>query len=97
MLPENTKEDIMFLGGKDYLPLFCSLTDTIQSRKIVFFNSMSAPRLNGCTFIRFKTTTRTNWHYECANAIIDGRFANDGRTGETQRFCDGLDGRTLDR
>ena len=21
---------------------------------------------------RFETTTRTNWHYECANALIDG-------------------------
>ncbi len=72
MLPGNTKEDVVFLGGKDYLPLFCSLTDTIQSRKIVFFNSASVPWSNGCTFKRFETTTRTNWHYECANAILDG-------------------------
>jgi hypothetical protein len=56
----------------DYLPLFCSLTDTVHSRKIVFFNSASVPRSTGRTFKRFKTTTRTNWHYECANAILEG-------------------------
>ena len=69
MLPSNTKSDIVFFGGKDYLPLFCSLTDMISSRKIVFFNSANAPRFNGCTLRRFETTTRTNWHYECANAV----------------------------
>ena len=72
MLPDNTKSDIVFFGGKDYLPLFCSLTDAISSKKIVFFNSETAPRLDGCTLIRFETTTRTNWHYECANAVLDG-------------------------
>jgi hypothetical protein len=72
MLPDDTENDIVFFGGKDYLPLFCSLTDTNRSRKIVFFNSTSIPRLNGCTLKRFETTTRTNWHYECANAFLDG-------------------------
>jgi hypothetical protein len=72
MLPDDTENDIVFFGGKDYLPLFCSLTDTIRGRKIVFFNSASAPRFNGYTFRRFETTTRTNWHYEGANALIDG-------------------------
>jgi hypothetical protein len=71
MLPDNTEDDIVFFGGKDYLALFCSLTDTIHSRKIVFFNSASTPHFKGCTFTRFETTTRTNWHYECANALID--------------------------
>jgi hypothetical protein len=72
MLPGNTTMDIVFFGGKDYLPLFCSLTDTIRSKKIVFFNSANVPRFNGCTFRRFETTTRTNWHYECARAFLDG-------------------------
>ncbi len=72
MLRGDTEDDIVFFGGKDYLPLFCSLTDTNRSRKIVFFNSANAPRLNCCTLRRFETTTRTNWHYECANAFLDG-------------------------
>jgi hypothetical protein len=75
MLPDDTQDDIVFFGGKDYLPLFCSLTDTIRSRKTVFFNSSSVPRLDGCTLKRFETTTRTNWHYECANAFLDGTIS----------------------
>jgi hypothetical protein len=71
-MAEDTTNEIVFLGGKDYLPLFCSLTETISSEKIVFFNSALMPRYSGCTFRRFETTTRTNWHYECANAFVDG-------------------------
>jgi len=74
MLPDDTENDIVFFGGKDYLSLFCSLTDTIRGRKIVFFNSASVPRFNGYTFRRFETTTRTNWHYECANAFLNGEI-----------------------
>jgi hypothetical protein len=72
LMPSDPEDDIVFFGGKDYLPLFCSLTDSIRGRRIVFFNSASVPRINGYTFTRFETTTRTNWHYECANAFIDG-------------------------
>jgi hypothetical protein len=72
MLSDDRNEDIIFFGGKDYLPLFCSLTDTVRSRKIVFYNSASPLLLNGCTLKRFDTTTRTNWHYECANAFLEG-------------------------
>jgi hypothetical protein len=71
MLPDNTKRDIVFFGGKGYLPLFCSLTDTIPNKKMCF-NSATVPRFDACTFRRFETTTRTNWHYECAKAILDG-------------------------
>jgi hypothetical protein len=31
MLPDNSEEDIPFFGGKDYLPLSCSLTGFDQS------------------------------------------------------------------
>ncbi len=72
MLPTETKEDILFFGGKDYLPLFCSLTETVRGNRIVFYNSASAPQPNRCQVRRFETATRTNWHYECANAFLDG-------------------------
>jgi hypothetical protein len=72
MLPDNTEDDIVFFGGKEYLPLFCLLTDRIRSRKIVFFNSATTPQFSNCTLRRFETATRTNWHYKCANAFLDG-------------------------
>lgn len=71
MLPE-TANDVVFLGGKDYLPLFCALSSAVRGRKTVFYNSRSVPDAPGCKLERFETSARTNWHYECANALISG-------------------------
>jgi hypothetical protein len=79
MLPDKTDEDILFFGGKDYLRLFCSLTAAIRSKKTAFYNSARLPQADGCTLERFETTTRTNWHYECANAFLDGTLIIKGR------------------
>jgi hypothetical protein len=68
-------EEIVFLGGKDYLPLFCRLTASLPVKKTVFFNSVDRPELpDGFSPLRFRTTTRTNWHYECARALIAGKI-----------------------
>ena len=71
MLPESA-DDVVFLGGKDYLPLFCELTSSERGRKTVFYNSRTIPEAQGCRLERFETATRTNWHYECASALIEG-------------------------
>ena len=70
MLPANTTKPVLFFGGKDYVPLFCSLTEHVKGPRVLFYNSTNAPAAPGCTLKRFSTTTRTNWHYECANAFI---------------------------
>jgi hypothetical protein len=72
LLPGDIDKDMVFFGGLDYLPLFCSLTNIGQGRKTVFFNSKRTPQCNGYTFRRFETAARTNWHYECARAFLDG-------------------------
>jgi hypothetical protein len=72
MLPGRTTNPIVFLGGKDYLALFSRLTQGISGQKIVFYNSAVEPAVPGCLLRRFETATRTNWHYECANALIAG-------------------------
>jgi hypothetical protein len=72
MLAQDEEEPILFFGGKDYLPLFVRLTANVQSERIVFFNSAQAPQMNAGRAIRFRTTTRTNWHYECVNAFLSG-------------------------
>lgn len=74
MLPPGTDEQVLFLGGKDYLPLFTRLTAPLRSERIVFYNSATVPDAPGCRLVRFPTTTRTNWHYECANALLRGDF-----------------------
>ena len=66
-------EEIVFLGGKDYLPLFCRLTAALKGCKTVFFNSADRPDLPASfTPVRYRTSTRTNWHYECARKISAG-------------------------
>lgn len=72
MLPNGTQDDVVFFGGKDYLPLFCALTSAVQGRRTVFYNSGVEPAAAGCHLQRFETATRTNWHYECAKAFLDG-------------------------
>ncbi len=73
MLPDEGG-DIIFLGGKAYLPLFCELTKNYRGRKIVFFNSDTVPQLSG-GFVarRYETDVRTNWHYACAKDIVSGK------------------------
>ncbi len=75
MLSVATYEPIVFFGGKDYVDLFCTLTAHIETPKAVFYNSPTVPPASGCRLVRFHTTTRTNWHYECARAFIEGGMA----------------------
>ena len=70
MLQMSLDEPIVFLGGKDYIPLFCTLTKSVVGKRIVFYNSAQPPAAPGCVLERFETPTRTNWHYECAKEII---------------------------
>lgn len=66
-------DDIVFLGGKDYLPLFCSLTKQNPAQKVIYYNSIMTPSLPlGYRAAKYATNTRTNWHYECADALISG-------------------------
>lgn len=75
MLPANTTDKIVFLGGKDYISLFCDLTSQIQSEKYLFYSSAIAPDKHDFISKKFETKTRTNWHYECANALINEKIS----------------------
>ena len=72
MLANDINDEIVFFGGKDYLALFGALTNGITGKKLVFFNSQIRPVLHGVTLKHFLTRRRTNWHYECASAFLDG-------------------------
>lgn len=74
MLPLDTVEPIVFFGGQEYASLFASLTADITAPKTVFYNSAHRPELPGCLSVRFPTTTKTNWQYECAKAFLDGKL-----------------------
>ncbi len=66
-------DDVVFLGGKDYIPLFCRLSADNRGAKTVFFKAAQTPPLpTGFRALRFQTRTRTNWHYDCARALVAG-------------------------
>ncbi|MDE0053114.1 MAG: hypothetical protein OXP28_05585 [Gammaproteobacteria bacterium] len=72
MLPTERAGRIVFVGGEKYVGLFDALTDGSAGKRVIFYNSDRALVVQGCSCVRFETTTRTNWHYECAKALIDG-------------------------
>jgi hypothetical protein len=74
LLPDEGDE-ITFLGGKEYLPLFFKLTAPLRADKTVIYNSARPPVLpSGFKAVRYETSTRTNWHYECARDLVAGRL-----------------------
>lgn len=78
MLPRNCNDDLIFLGGKDYLPLFCKLSSNYAGKKFVFYNAKIKPEAPSCELIKYHTSTRTNWHYECAKAFLSGEVTTRG-------------------
>jgi hypothetical protein len=74
MLPTDSDDNLVFFGGKDYLPLFCALSQAYRGERFVFYNSAVEPSTPGCTLIRYQTTTRTNWHYGCAKDFVAGKI-----------------------
>ncbi len=72
MLPPDTTEPVTFFGGKAYVGLFCKQTSDVKGSRYVWYNSKKEPNAPGCKLRRFHTTTRTNWHYECAQAFVEG-------------------------
>ena len=73
-LPADTDEEIVFLGGKDYLPLFSKLTHHLKAKRSVFYHAGTPPEAPGCNLIRFGATANTNWHYQCAQACLSRGF-----------------------
>lgn len=66
----------LFIGGKDYQPLFNHLTNKHKGKKTIFYNAVESPRAERNTsFVLFETTQRTNWHYTCAKDLIDGKLS----------------------
>lgn len=75
MIENNSSDPLLFLGGKSYFRLFCELTERYQGARITLYNStVVASPCPGIKPVRYVTTTRTNWHYEAARALLDGKI-----------------------
>lgn len=69
-LHKHLDEDLVFFGGKDYLPLFCELTSDYKGKRFIYSSSAQPPKVDACKVLRYETATRTNWHYECVREFI---------------------------
>jgi hypothetical protein len=74
MLPPQSDEPILFLGSKDYLPLFRQLSAGYRGERFVLFRSAEPPDCPECVAVRFETNRRTNWHYEAAETYVAGNL-----------------------
>ena len=74
MLPSDTTQPVVFFGGKDYVSLFCSLTNEVKSPRRVIYNAIRPPSAPGCQLRKFETATKTNWHYGAAHVFATGRM-----------------------
>ena len=69
-IPETSSDEVFFLGGKDYVPLFSALTAGVAGERTILYNSDTPPYAPGCNLKRFHTAARTNWHYEAARWLL---------------------------
>jgi hypothetical protein len=66
MLPD---EEVHFLGGRDYLPLYYLLTGHLPGRKIIHHKG-SLPHRDGYSYEEYRGPQNQNWHYAAARAFI---------------------------
>lgn len=79
-IPQKRSGPIVFIGGRDYVALFESLTATLNRERIVFTrasDSSTASRSKvpaGIEERPFAVLASTNWHYQCAQALVSGKL-----------------------
>ena len=83
-LENGCTDDLLFFGGVDYRLQFITLTEGYVGRRVVYFNSADIPVGNRVHPVRFRTRTKTNWHYECAN-LVASRYESDRVGFEPER------------
>ena len=73
-LPAGEFDRVVFAGGKGYVEPFLAFTAGLGVERVVYYNSDLATSGRGARFVRFKTHRKTNWHYEWAECLIDGKI-----------------------
>lgn len=73
-MPVKAGERVFFFGGNDYLKKYCELSKDCAGERVCFYKKKCKPDIEDVTLIKYETTTRTNWHYECANEFIAGKL-----------------------
>ncbi|MGC3998036.1 MAG: hypothetical protein QM767_11305 [Anaeromyxobacter sp.] len=76
-LPAVPDGPVVFLGGRDYLPLFTTLVRSVKGPVIVPFRCEPSDRVTRASesgpvrLVPYRTTAKTNWHYGCAERLCE--------------------------
>jgi hypothetical protein len=70
-LSANPEDHIILVGGKNYREYFEAFTAAFRANKTVYYNSDAIFPRSGFDYKLFETSRRTNWHYSCADELID--------------------------
>lgn len=73
MLPDGTANPVVFFGGKSYTNFFSSLTRQVKGGRYVYYYG-NAPDAPGCRLIQFQSGNQRTWHYEAADAFLQGEI-----------------------
>lgn len=76
MLDSGT-EPVLFFVSDAYRAFCRQLTSDLHAQTIVFHRSEAQSGFASCGMIYHCTRTRTNWHYECADAFLSGVYDSD--------------------
>jgi uncharacterized protein DUF6884 len=76
-LPREPDGPVVFLGGRDYLPLFSALTRDVRAKVVVPYRCPPGPgtgtvrREGHLLLVPYPTAALTNWYYGCAKRLCD--------------------------
>lgn len=82
-IPAQNNDPVVFVGGRDYLPVFRSLVERLHRRTIVFAKAGdSAGKVRRMLPLEwevrpFQSEHSRTWHYECAAALSSGALTLD--------------------
>jgi hypothetical protein len=68
-------EEVHFFGGKDYLPLYYSLTDGLRARKVIHHKA-EVPTRGDYEYRRHGGTKNQNWHYPAVAEFVREHLAH---------------------
>jgi hypothetical protein len=67
----NSDDHVIFLGGENYRPYFEVWTGNSSAAKTIYHKSSFIVRHPRFHYKLFKTSRKTNWHYSCADELIE--------------------------
>ena len=70
-LTANSDDHVIFLGGENYRHYFQAFAGVTKARKTIYFKSSFVVRQPEFDYEYFATKRNRNWHYSCADELIE--------------------------